>query len=98
MVNTIVGTQRPDWLHDDKVHILVQSASNAPRAWATSVRHGLRQKRRQARAAHDFGWTIHGAAVPCAAWHQEDLAALIKTVRRDHARSGIPGRRSQATP
>ena len=53
MVNTIVGTQRPDWLRDNKVRILVQiglerTARMGDRPFVMDYRQ---ERGRQARAA-----------------------------------------------
>ena len=99
MVNTIVGTQRPDWLRDGKVRILVQiglerTARMGDRPFVMDLARSEDDKRVLRMI---FGWTIMGRPFLAPPGIPEDRkAALVKSVRRHHARSGVPGGRKEA--
>jgi tripartite-type tricarboxylate transporter receptor subunit TctC len=81
MVNTIVGTQRPDWLRDNKVRILVQiglerTARMGDRPFVMDYAKGDDDKRVLRMI---FGWTIMGRPFLAPPGIPEDRkAALIK--------------------
>jgi len=81
MVNTIVGTQRPDWLRDDKVRILVQiglerTARMGDRPFVMDYARSEDDKRVLRMI---FGWTIMGRPFLAPLGIPEDRkAALIK--------------------
>ena len=81
MVNTIVGTQRPDWLRDGKVRILVQiglerTARMGDRPFVMDYARSEDDKRVLRMI---FGWTIMGRPFLAPPGIPEDRkAALIK--------------------
>ena len=99
MVNTIVGTQRPDWLRDSKVRILVQIGleRTARMGDVPFVLDYAKSEDDKRVLRLIFGWTIMGRPFLAPPGIPEDRkAALRQGVRRHHARSGVPGGRSQA--
>ena len=92
-VYTIVRQQRPDWLRDGKIRMLIQIGLETQCAHGRpSVRDGLRPSEDDRRVLQlIFGWTIMGRPFLAPPAIPEDRkAALVRAFDETMARSGLP--------